>query len=118
MISQIFRMQKWECMEVESKSHLNYYLLNHSEFDIDAILVEVRFNQLLAFGDEDVTSLAVKLRSVFEGVCLVGLVNHKSDMNLSDGYDVIIARPIMDSEIKSIMEVCDSIGLKELFWSN
>lgn len=118
MISRIFRMQKWECLEAESISHLNYYLLNHSEIDIDAILVDIKFNQLETFADEDVVSLSLKLRNVFEGVCLVGLVNHKSDMSLNDGYDVIITRPIMDSEMKKIQEVCDSIGLKEMLWSN
>lgn len=111
-------MQKWECMEAESKSHLSYYLLNQSDIDIDAILIDRQFNQFEAFGDEDIVSIAIKLRSVFEGVCLVGLVNHKSDMNLSDGYDVIITRPIIDSELKNIMTVCDTISLKHLLWSN
>lgn len=128
MISKTFRMQKWECYEVKSHNQLAYYYLNNSnsnhgtsassiEIDIDVVLVEKYFNRFQAFGEEDMKSIANKIRNYFgEEICVVGLVNNKTEIRAGDGYDVIISRPIMNNDLREIISECDKIAMKSLLW--
>lgn len=116
-------MQKWECYEARSFSQLNSYL-NHSptsDIDLDVVLIEKDFQLFMGTADDHTAAAAAaaivpKLRSVYENICVVGFVNNHCDLKESEGYDLIISRPLMQGDLVKIFHACDAIAIRSLLW--
>jgi hypothetical protein len=119
-------MQKWECYEAKSLSQLNSFYLSSSSsssgIDLDVVLIEKDFQLLLGTAaGEDHTAAATagivtKLRNAHENICVVGFVNNKCELRESEGYDLIISRPLMDEDLVKIFHACDVIAIRSLLW--
>lgn len=104
-------MQKWECYEVNSLSHLSPFLNPNSDYDLDIVLIDHEFIRHETHG-----AVVSKLRNLYENVCIVAFVNFEGEVKRAEDYELIVCRPLMDGDIVKIFHVCDVLAIRSLLW--